>query len=94
MPPLGPRSVGKIGGKPKNFKKTLRELAFYYRNYKKLFIVAIVLAFIGACAAVAGIIINGYVYSQFIIPSAIIPLTADPITGHINYNLFGLISFI
>jgi ABC-type multidrug transport system fused ATPase/permease subunit len=90
MPPLGPKGVGKLGGKPKNFKKTLRELAFYYRNYKKLFIVAIILAFVGAVAAVAGIIVNGYIYAHYIIPSVIIPM----LPGEIDYGLFGLVSFI
>jgi ABC-type multidrug transport system fused ATPase/permease subunit len=91
MPPMGPKTVGKLGGKPKNFKKTLRELAFYYRNYKKLFIVAIILAFVGAVAAVAGIILNGYIYAHYIIPSSAIPLVTDPL--HYG-DYFILISFI
>ncbi|MDR3257867.1 MAG: ABC transporter ATP-binding protein/permease, partial [Mycoplasmataceae bacterium] len=96
MPPMGPRGVGKLGGKPKNFKKTLRELAFYYRNYKKLFIVAIILAFIGAVAAVAGIIVNGYIYAHYIIPSVVITGSHDPLypLPKIPYEEFVLVSFI
>jgi ABC-type multidrug transport system fused ATPase/permease subunit len=87
--------VGEIG-KPKNTKLTIKELAFYYRNYKKMFIVAIVLALIGGIASVFGILFNGIIYSQYIIPSMFIkmPPVLAPTDWTPNYALFGLVTFI
>jgi ATP-binding cassette subfamily B protein len=96
MPPLGPRAVTKLSSKPTNIKQTIRELAFYYRNYKKMFIVAVILSLIGGIAATSAILLNGYIYSEFIIPSAVITqshATGSPIPP-IDYTTFGLVSFI
>jgi hypothetical protein len=72
MASFGPRGVGKLTNKPTNLKKTIRELTFYYRNYKKLFIVAVILSLIGGVAATSAILLNGFIYSKYIIPSAVI----------------------
>lgn len=85
MPPMEVKQIGK----PKNTKLTIKELAYYYRNYKKIFIVAIVLALIGGVASVAGILFNGIVYSEYIIPSMFFK-----VTGQTNYALFGLVTFV
>jgi hypothetical protein len=86
----GPRGVTNLSSKPTvNIKKTIRELAFYYRNYKKMFIVSVILSLIGGIAATSGILLNGFVYAHYIIPSAIITGSA----GAIPYAEFGLISF-
>jgi ABC-type multidrug transport system fused ATPase/permease subunit len=90
MPPMKISQAGK----PKNFKSTVKELAFYYRNYKTIFIVSIVLALIGGIASVLGILFNGIIYSQYIIPSMFIKSPLLPVGQTINYGLFGLVSFI
>jgi hypothetical protein len=74
-------------------------MSFYYRNYKKLFIVAIILSLIGGVAATSAILLNGFIYSKFIIPSAIItnsnlPNPPIPMPVTINWDVFGLASFI
>jgi hypothetical protein len=102
MPPLGPRAVTKLSNKPTNIKQTIRELAFYYRNYKKMFIVAIILSLIGGLAATSAILLNGFIYSKFIIPSAVITTSHSPLPPLppfpdpmpvIDYGVFGLVSF-
>jgi ABC-type multidrug transport system fused ATPase/permease subunit len=87
---MPPGQVAKMG-KPKNTKLTIKELSFYYRNYKKMFIASIVLALIGGIASVFGILFNGIVYSEYIIPSMFITLGQGT---DINYGLFGLITFV
>jgi hypothetical protein len=96
MPPVGPRSIVKLTSKPTNIKETIRELAFYYRNYKKMFIVAVILSLIAGITATSAILLNGYIYSEFIIPSTVISGSHNPSSGipQIDYGVFGLISFI
>jgi hypothetical protein len=85
MPPaFANRGVNKLAA-PNNLKQTVKELAFYYRNFKSMFIVAIVLSLIAGTASTVGIIMNGFIYAQYIIPSV-------AIAG--NYTEFGLISFL
>jgi hypothetical protein len=95
MPPMGPRSVGKLTSKPTNIKQTIRELAFYYRNYKKMFIVAVILSLIGGIAATSAILLNGFIYSKYIIPSTIIADShiLESKIAPINYGVFGVVSF-
>ncbi|MDR1234950.1 MAG: ABC transporter ATP-binding protein/permease [Mycoplasmataceae bacterium] len=93
---MGPRSVTKLSNKPVNVKKTIRELSFYYRNYKKLFVVAVILSLIGGLAATSAILLNGFIYCKYIIPSAFITGSHEagsPIPP-INYTVFGLVSFV
>jgi hypothetical protein len=96
MPPPN-KNMGK-SGKPKNIKQTIKDLIFYYHDYKKMFIVAIVLALIGGIAATAAILINGFIYSRFIIPSMLITQSNPypipiPAPIPIPYFEFGLVSF-
>jgi hypothetical protein len=97
MPPLGPRTVTKLSSKPINIKQTIRELAFYYKNYKKMFIVALILSLIGGLAATSAILLNGFIYSDYIIPSAVITIShsSNPpfAISPIDYSVFGVISF-
>jgi hypothetical protein len=98
MPPLGPRNMTKLTHKPANVKQTIGELTFYYRNYKKMFIVAVILSLVAGIAATSAILLNGYIYSEFIIPSAVITESHQP-SPHIpvppiDYTVFGLISFV
>lgn len=86
MPPFGSRFSG--GAKTKfNLKATIKQLAHYYRNYKKLFIVAVFLSLIAGICSTAAVILNGYIYCWYIIPS-IIPTMLE---GH--YDTFELFSF-
>jgi ATP-binding cassette subfamily B protein len=87
MPPMGSKASKMGASKPKNIKQTIRDIVFYYRDYKKMFIVSIVLALIGGIAATAAILINGFLYSRYIIPSVALINSGD-------YALFGLFSFI
>jgi ABC-type multidrug transport system fused ATPase/permease subunit len=89
MPPPN-KNMGK-SGKPKNVKQTIKDLIFYYRDYKKMFIVAIILALIGGIAATAAILVNGFIYSRFIIPSMLIQNPKFPY--NIDYFEFGIVSF-
>jgi hypothetical protein len=94
MPPMiGQNSIKSLSSKSINIKKTIRELSLYYHNYKKLFFVAIFLSLIGGVAATSAILLNGYVYSKFIIPSAII-YASQTTSSPIPYSVFGLISFV
>jgi ABC-type multidrug transport system fused ATPase/permease subunit len=91
MPPMSQKQASKMGAsKPKNIKQTIRDIVFYYRDYKKMFIVSIILALIGGIAATGAILINGFLYSRYIIPS----MTLIPPLGSGNYAMFGLFSFI
>jgi hypothetical protein len=89
MPPFGPQRNIKHGKKPSlKLKKTIRELAFYYRNYKTMFIVAIILSLIAGICTTAAILLNGYLYSLYIIPSMLVEISIK------GYGLFGLVSFL
>jgi ABC-type multidrug transport system fused ATPase/permease subunit len=86
MPPMQPgRGPIKGTAKLKNPKETIKKLVQYYKSYKLMFIVAVVIALIGGAATVAGVLLSGFLYDIFLIPN-FMP-DADP-------ALFDLISFI
>lgn len=91
MPPsMGPRKFG-TGGKATNIKQTIKQLAYYFRNYKSLFIFALVLSFIaGACVTIA-LVFNGIIYSKYIIPWGMVD--GKEVTA-IDWGKFGLVSFL
>jgi hypothetical protein len=77
-----------IGNKPKNFKETIKKLLIYYKNYKKMFFVALIIALIGGVASTLSIIFSGILYAQYIIPPSFTQIDPFP------YGEFGLTSFI
>ncbi|GHU47439.1 hypothetical protein FACS1894218_1830 [Bacilli bacterium] len=91
MPPVSYKPKGSGGfAKSYGFKTTVKKLAHYYSDYKKMFIVAIILALIGGAASTAGIIMNGFLYSRYIIPFNSVLISS----GVVDPTSFILTSFI